>query len=159
DQCRPVSSSLVFRIAHTSADAGFGGEARLFGVVGDGDNRYDIDVTIRRITTCGRIWAWRVRPEKGPAYPGHVIVRIWPRGGGGTAARLDVRVRFDDPWLNYGSIITAPAARVAEVFQSTPVTSRLVAAAIAQALAREWDPDARGTTTTWDWQDGTLIAP
>jgi hypothetical protein len=102
---------------------------------------YDVGVTIRRITACGRKWAWRVRPD-GPSYPRHVLVRIWPRGAGGDAARLDVGVRFDDPWLNFGPIVTAPAARVAEVFQLTPVTPRLVAAAIAQALARHWDPDA-----------------
>lgn len=116
---------------------------------------YDVGVTIRRITACGRKWAWRVRPD-GPSYPGHVLVRIWPRGAGGDAARLDVRVRFDDPWLNFGPIVSVPAAKVAEVFQLAPVTPRLVADAIAQALARHWDPDARGTTTTWAWRDGAL---
>jgi hypothetical protein len=121
-------------------------------------SRYDIGVTIRRITACGRMWAWRVRPDV-QTYPGYVLVRIWPRGAGGDAARLDVRVRFDDPWLNFGPIVTAPAARVAEVFQLAPVTPRLVAAAIAQALARNWNPDARGTTTTWGWRDGALTGP
>jgi hypothetical protein len=115
-------------------------------------------VTIRQITTCGRTWEWRVRRD-GPPYPGHVIVRIWPRGAGGDAARLDVRVRFDDPWLNFGPIVTAPADTVAEAFQLAPVTPRLVATAIAQALARQWDPDVRGTTTTWDWRDGALTTP
>jgi hypothetical protein len=88
-----------------------------------------------------------------------VLVRVWPHGAGGNAARLDVRVRFDDPWLNFGPIITAPTARVTGVFQLAPVTPRLVAAAIAQALVRNWDPDVRGTITTWAWRDGALAAP
>lgn len=101
------------------------------------------------------MWAWRVRPD-GVSYPGHVLVRIWPLGAGGNAARLDVRVRFDDPWLNLGPSVAAPAANGGEALRLTPVTPRLVAAAIEQALARSWDPDAPGTTTTWAWHGGAL---
>ncbi|MFI2652238.1 hypothetical protein [Micromonospora fulviviridis] len=45
---------------------------------------------------------------------------------------------FDDPWLNYGPIITAPSDRVAEVFALEPVTPRLVAGLIQQAVAAGW---------------------
>jgi hypothetical protein len=114
---------------------------------------------VRRLTVGGRAWGWRVRRDGAP-YPGHVIVRVWADGQGGGAAKLDVRVRFDDPWLNYGPMITAPPDRAAEVFATAPVTPKLVAAAITQALAAGWDPDARGTTTaaTWDGERLTLDA-
>ena len=51
---------------------------------------------------------------------------------------------FDDPWLNYGPIITAPSGRVAEVFALTPVTPRLVAGLIQAALAAGWQVHGDG---------------
>jgi len=37
----------------------------------------------------------------------HIVLRVW---GAHTrrSAPLEVRLRFDDPWLNFGPIITAP---------------------------------------------------
>ncbi len=111
---------------------------------------------VRRLTTLGRRWGWKVRPDGAP-YPGHVIVRIWPDGAGGAAARLDVRIRFDDPWLDFGPMITVPPDRQDEVFARDPVTPRLVAAAIAQALAAGWDPSVRGTTRAAHSDAGALV--
>ncbi|GAB3136378.1 hypothetical protein GCM10027290_00020 [Micromonospora sonneratiae] len=51
---------------------------------------------------------------------------------------------FDDPWLNYGPIITAPADRVAEAFALAPVTPQLVARVIQAALAAGWQVDGGG---------------
>lgn len=57
---------------------------------------------------------------------------------------MEVRVAFDDPWLNYGPIITAPSDRVAEAFAVAPVTPRLVAELIRAALATGWQVDRDG---------------
>jgi len=101
---------------------------------------------MRKLTVAGRSWGWSIRRER-VGYPGHVVVTIWLASERGGAAKLCVRVRFDDPWLNYGPMITTPPERFAEVFATTPVTPKRVAAAIEQALALGWDPLARGTTT------------
>jgi len=79
----------------------------------------------------------RVRRER-VSYPGHVVVSIWLESERGGAAKLRGRVRFDDPWLNYGPM-TAPPERFAEVFATAPATPNRVAAAIEQALALGWD--------------------
>ncbi len=76
--------------------------------------------SMRRLTVAGRRWGWSLRRER-EIYPGHVVVSIWLESERGGAAKLVVRVRFDDPWLNYGPMITAPPERFAEVFATAPV--------------------------------------
>lgn len=87
----------------------------------------------RRIRVDGVDYRWTVSQVD----PGHVVVRVWHaaimRGTG-----LEVLVAFDDPWLNFGPIITAPSDRVAEVFALEPVTPRLVAGLIQAAVATGW---------------------
>ncbi|MFI6822728.1 hypothetical protein ACIBJE_17505 [Micromonospora sp. NPDC050187] len=93
----------------------------------------------REIRVDGVDYRWAVRHLD----PGHVVVRVWH-----TAARrgtpLEVRVAFDDPWLTFGPIVTAPPGRVAEVFTLTPVTPQLVADLIRAALAAGWQVDDDG---------------
>ncbi|MFG1881702.1 hypothetical protein [Micromonospora sp. NPDC049102] len=68
------------------------------------------------------------------ADPGHVVVRVWGVDSS-QDIRLEARVAFDDPWRNYGPIITTDPERVAEVFASDPITPRLVERLIRAALA------------------------
>lgn len=93
----------------------------------------------RRIRVDGVDYRWTVRH----ADPGHVVVRVWhaaTRRGTG----LEVLVAFDDPWLNFGPIVTAPSDRVAEVFALEPVTPRLVAALVQAAVAEGWPAPGDG---------------
>ncbi|PSK67829.1 hypothetical protein B0E53_00100 [Micromonospora sp. MH33] len=87
----------------------------------------------RRIRVDGADYRWTVRHVD----PGHVVVRVW-HVAPGRGTRLEALVAFDDPWLNYGPIITASSDRVAEVFALEPVTPRLVAGLIQQAVAAGW---------------------
>ncbi|MEU9828013.1 hypothetical protein [Micromonospora chersina] len=93
----------------------------------------------RRISVDGVDYRWTVRH----ADPGHVVVRVW-HAATGRGAGLEVLVAFDDPWLNFGPIITAPSDRVAEVFALEPVTPRLVAALIQAAVAAGWPAHGNG---------------
>ncbi|MEV4754389.1 hypothetical protein AB0J86_04620 [Micromonospora sp. NPDC049559] len=86
----------------------------------------------RRIRVDDVEYGWAVRR----ADPGRVVVTVWPLAPGG--APVEFQVDFDDPWLNYGPIITTPADRVAEVFALDPVTPRLVAELIREAVADGW---------------------
>jgi hypothetical protein len=115
----------------------------------------------RRLMVAGKVWCWRVRREP-DCYPGYVAVHICLEDQGRGAARLDVRVRFDDPWLNYGPMLTAMAyapERFNEVFDLCPVTPKIVASMIEQARARGWDPNDRGSTLSARWNDGVLVLP
>ncbi|WP_345625798.1 hypothetical protein [Rugosimonospora acidiphila] len=51
---------------------------------------------------------------------------------------------FDDPWLNYGPIITAPRDRVEEIFSLDAVTPRLVEKLVRAAIGDGWEPDGHG---------------
>ncbi|GAB3957034.1 hypothetical protein GCM10027614_71240 [Micromonospora vulcania] len=72
-------------------------------------------------------YRWTVRRDD----PGHVVIRVWPIEPG-RGVSLEARVAFDDPWLNYGPIITAPPDRLAN-FALTPVTPEQVAGLIRAA--------------------------
>lgn len=104
---------------------------------------------MRKLTVDDTDYQWVVRPLD----PGHVVVRVWRRGPV-RHRQLEVRVAFDDPWLNYGPIITTPADRRAEVFDLTPVTSALVARLVRLGVAAGWESESRGQPMRCDL-DGT----
>jgi hypothetical protein len=90
--------------------------------------------------------------------PGRVRVTVWrdaPQRGGA----LEVMVAFDDPWLNYGPIITAPAGRAAEVFELNPIVPALVAKIVRQALDAGWQPQHSGTTRLQLTRDRERLEP
>ncbi|MEU6076770.1 hypothetical protein [Micromonospora sp. NPDC047074] len=88
---------------------------------------------IRTIRVDDVDYRWNVRAVD----PHHVVVRVWHLATSRNT-RLEVRVPFDDPWLNFGPIITTPATRVSEVFAVAPVTPQTVAELIRAALATGW---------------------
>lgn len=98
-------------------------------------------IRVRSIVVDGVDYRWAVSPVD----PGHVKVKVWldtrERGGA-----LEVVVAFDDPWLNFGPIITAPAGRAAEVFELNPVSPALVATMVRRALDLGWQA-GHGPTT------------
>ncbi|MER7582433.1 hypothetical protein [Kitasatospora sp. NPDC097691] len=114
--------------------------------------------TPRRIHVDGGDYRWTVRSRDA----GHVVVRVWSdapeyserpersersegTGRGSRAGRpLEVTVRFDDPWLHYGVLLTAPAERIAEVFRLAPVTPALTAALVRAGLAAGWRSEEPG---------------
>ena len=76
---------------------------------------------------------------------GHVTVGIWQEEPD-RRSQLRVLVRFDDPWIHYGIILTAPPERVAEVFTFKPVSPSLVEGLIRAGIAAGWQPGSRGAT-------------
>lgn len=57
-------------------------------------------------------------------------------------APLEVQIRYDDPWLNFGPIITAPPEQVHTIFQLAPITPGQVRTMIEAALTAGWDPES-----------------
>jgi hypothetical protein len=71
----------------------------------------------------------------------HVAVRVW-RAAARRGCPLEVRVRFDDPWLNWPELLGASAVKVAEVFVLEPVTPPLVERLIRSGIAAGWRADS-----------------
>ncbi|MEU9073356.1 hypothetical protein ACFYUY_00680 [Kitasatospora sp. NPDC004745] len=115
--------------------------------------------TPRALHVDGRDYRWVVRHLDAD----HVAVRVWPDGPGRAPRPLEVVRRFDDPWLNFGVLLTAPAERIAEVFQLDPVTPALAADLVRAALAAGWRPEEPGPVLRLvmhgDRADFTLTPP
>jgi hypothetical protein len=90
---------------------------------------------------------------------GHVRVRVWEDAPGRRGGVLEVLVAFDDPWLNYGPIITAPPGRAAQVLQLSPVVPALLAQIVRQALHEGWQADHGGTTRLRLTRDRERLEP
>lgn len=92
----------------------------------------------------------------------HVTVGIW-QAKPDRLSRLDVIVRFDDPWIHYGVILTAPPERVAEVFTFKPVSPSLVESLIRAGIAAGWQPESGGATARFSLGgvpgDGIALIP
>lgn len=73
---------------------------------------------------------------------------------GGAGRPLEVTLRFDDPWLHYGVLLTAPAERIAEVFRLAPVTPALTAALVRAGLAAGWRPEQPGAPRRFTMDGG-----
>jgi len=92
--------------------------------------------SLRQITVEATRYAWvlaRVDPH-------YVVVRVWAAERSRRDHPLEVRLRHDDPWLNYGPIITAPPERRAKTFQMEPITPGVVRRIIESAVAAGWGP-------------------
>jgi hypothetical protein len=109
---------------------------------------------IRNIVVDGTEYRWAV----GMVDPGHVLVKVW-HGARGRGGVLEVMVDFDNPWLNYGPIITAPPGRAAEVFKLDPVVPGLVATIIRQAREAGWPAEHSGTTRLQLTRDRERLEP
>ena len=93
---------------------------------------------LRPISIDGVNYVWRVRHLD----PQHVRLSVWLAQKASTNRELRVLVRFDDPWLNYGPIITAPPERVRDVFVLELLTPARVRQIILAALHMGWLPNA-----------------
>ncbi|MCX5069846.1 hypothetical protein OOJ91_28780 [Micromonospora lupini] len=107
---------------------------------------------IRSIVVEDVVYRWTV----GQVDPGRVKVTVWRDGPGGA---LEVMAIFDDPWLNFGPIITAPAGRAAEVFELSPIAPALVAKIVRQALDMGWQAHDRATTRLQLTRDRERLEP
>jgi hypothetical protein len=102
---------------------------------------------VRTIAVDGVSYVWRVKRLD----PQHVLLRVWPAQNARTCQELHARIRFDDPWLHYGLLLTAPPERVAEVFVLDPITPARVREIILAALKAGWQPNQADKSLPFDW--------
>ncbi len=110
---------------------------------------------LRPITIDGVNYIWRAR-SLGPRF---VLLSVWLAQKSRANQELRVRVPFDDPWLNYGPIITAPPERVRDIFMLEPLTPARVRQIILAALQAGWHPAAGGQALAFEWVSDTTLQP
>ena len=110
---------------------------------------------LRPITINSVAYVWRVSSLGLQA----VKLSVWLAQKSRSNQELRVRVRFDDPWLNYGPIITAPPERVREVFVLEPLTPARVRQIILAALQAGWNPSGGGQPLTFEWVNDAALQP
>lgn len=107
----------------------------------------------RKIVIGETRYAWVVRRIDAH----HLVLRIWPGERQRKDFPLEVRLRFDDPWLNFGEIVAAVAVQRGDAFQLAPVTPRMVRSTIEAAIAAGWTSGSpRGHRFFDRCIDGTL---
>ncbi len=102
---------------------------------------------VRTLSVDGVSYVWRVKRLD----PQHVLLRVWPAQNARKRQELHARIRFDDPWLNYGPLLAAPPERVAEVFVLDPITPSRVRDIILAALKAGWQPNQDGKSLPFEW--------
>lgn len=103
----------------------------------------------------GSAYIWRVKRLDGH----YLLLRVWSAQKGHGHQELQVRVRFDDPWLNYGPLLTAPPERIPEVFVLDPITPSRVRLVILAALKLGWQPNQADKALAFEWrEDAGLVA-
>ena len=103
----------------------------------------------RSITVDGIAYVWRVKRLDAHS----LLLRVWSAQKACRRQELHVRVRFDDPWLHYGLLLTTPPERVAEVFVLEPITPARVRSLILAALQAGWQPNQADRARAFEWQD------
>ncbi|HEY7126787.1 MAG TPA: hypothetical protein VH540_22810 [Ktedonobacterales bacterium] len=111
--------------------------------------------SLRRIQVNDTVYAWQVSSLDAQ----HVLLEValaqhkhWDRG-------LHVRVRFDDPWRNYGPLISGDPERIAQAFVLRPVTPGLVRQIILEARAQGWQPETAQRAWQGAWTRENMLQP
>lgn len=102
---------------------------------------------LRRLSIESTHYLWRIRRLDEQ----YVMLKVWTESRSRRDFPLEVRLRFDDPWLNLGTIITAPPERVQEVFQLTPITPVIVREIIEAAIRAGWAPLSPTRDQRFEW--------
>lgn len=93
---------------------------------------------VRRIVVDGQVYRWRARPVD----PHWIAVRVWRDGA--RVPLADLRIPFDDPWLNHPVMLLAARQspeRFGELFAAEPVGPRHVADLIRAGAGQDWRCD------------------
>lgn len=102
--------------------------------------------TIRKINVKGIEYCWSVRSKNIDL----IHLGIWSTKVSGQ--KLNIKLKFDDPWLNYGPMISSndPEA-LKKAFNTKPIAPKEVSDIIQSALEFGWQPDVKGTELYLVW--------
>ncbi len=96
----------------------------------------------RTITVNDHRYHWTVSLKLYPKKQDHVHVAIWFAEMRGQ--KLNLQLRYDDPWLNFGAIIICrESKRLRSGFELRPVTPAEIHKLILTALENGWTPEKK----------------
>lgn len=106
----------------------------------------------RKIHVAGEDYLFVIRRSH-DGYPGYVMLKVFsPLNRSGQ--RIEVRFRFDDPWMNYGPMISTPRERFSKIWAVDPVTPGQVAQVIEVARNKGWHPTQKGPPLRFRFEAG-----
>lgn len=109
----------------------------------------------RKIHVAGEDYLWVInRTHTG--YPGFVTLKVFSAQYR-NAQRVEVRFRFDDPWLNYGPMITTAPQQFSKIWALNPVTPGQVAQVIEAARQKDWHPLEKGPALRFRFDGDTMV--
>ena len=108
----------------------------------------------RKIHVSGEDYLW-VLSRTADGYPGYVTLKVFSATNR-TGQRVEVRFRFDDPWVNYGPMISTPKERFSKIWATEPVTPGQVAQAIEVARKEDWRPAEEGPPLRFRFEAGAF---
>ncbi|AZZ91613.1 hypothetical protein EUZ85_13100 [Hahella sp. KA22] len=89
---------------------------------------------------------------------GYLRITVWPFDN--KSQKLIVTTRFDDPWLNFGPLISCPPEKAHEIFELRPITPAEVRKVIESAQENGWPASAKSRETLFEWdRDGQKLFP
>jgi hypothetical protein len=85
-----------------------------------------------------------------------VKLKIWSASQGSKNNLIQVRLRFDDPWLNLPELYLS-SSEERNQFALEPITPKQVRQIIEAAIAAGWDTRLARENTFYDGQDDLLL--
>ena len=110
---------------------------------------------VRKIVVAEKEYTWLVSKID----PNHVRLKVW-KGKSTSIPWFQVHYRFDDPWLNFGEIVSVYSKYVMQHFQLKPIQPKLVAIFIAD-VAKQVPKRAKQKRISLNFKcehDGELVA-
>lgn len=109
---------------------------------------------IRKISTNGREYYWLVsRLDRN-----YVCLKVW-LSQTEKIPWIEVKYRFDDPWIHFVELIKGDSQKVREYFQLVPVRPKLVAQIIERVNTLDLDRTERSKKTLYiDLEQTQLIS-
>lgn len=113
---------------------------------------------LRKFNLDGVKYLWRAEMID----PQYLLLRVWLDGNAFKNRFVNVRLRFDDPWANFGTLLAAGSSeeaskRISEVFVSRPLTPSMVREIILAAREAGWKPETRQEQLNFEWANDTKL--
>jgi hypothetical protein len=110
---------------------------------------------IRKLVMENESFSWTVMPKLSCRQSDYVYVGIWLTGHNGQ--KLNVKIRFDDPWLNFGEMITCrDKDNFNQIFETRPITPSIVRKIISIALDNDWTPHDKNSEIFYEFKRDTM---
>jgi hypothetical protein len=86
-----------------------------------------------------------------------IKLKVWLLSSRNKNNCLQVKILFHDPWINFGSLITASQKEINSLFQLKSITPQTVKEIIEAAIARGWNSTIEQASLNFVWKNKNLF--